>query len=182
MKCPQCGTEGEGKYCNNCGANMSDGGTPTPQPVAPPEAPPKKSSAKKKGCGCLLAAIAGLSLIMIVTSLGGGDGGNVNKDSATERNTTNEQPATEAQPQDVSIDEIYEQVSLGMTEAQVLEIAGESAMTSEVEMQGLGTVKNLVYYGDNNMDNITVSVQNGTVKVVVIGKFKDGKMTTKSKM
>lgn len=79
-----------------------------------------------------------------------------------------------------SLTEIYDAVSLGMTEEQVKEVAGEPAMTSSAEIQQLGEVTNLVY--SSGMDSITVSVQNGSVKMIVIGEWNGDKLNTRSKM
>ena len=83
-------------------------------------------------------------------------------------------------PAKLSLDEMYEKIQKDMTEQQVKEIAGEPDMTSQATIEGFGEVVNLVYYEGTN--NLTVSVQNGTAKVIVLGKFENGKMNTKSKM
>ena len=83
----------------------------------------------------------------------------------------------------LTVEQVYSAVELGMTEEEVVAIAGDPIISSQAETE-LGTAKNLIYSnGDGGIDNVTVSVQDGVVKLVVLGVFDaDGNIDVKSKM
>lgn len=84
---------------------------------------------------------------------------------------------------DKTVTEVYDEVQLGMTEEQVWEIAGKPDITSQADIEGMGSAMNMIYSDDHSLDNVTVSIQNGTVKLIVIGEFDaDGAINARSKM
>jgi hypothetical protein len=138
-----------------------------------------------------LIALGVLIIIVAIVSLGGKEGQRETTEPAQkepvqtqeaepQKEEAVEKPTTTAPKKRLTLEEIYNKVEKGMTEAQVRKIAGEPDMTSEAEIEKYGKVVNLIYYDD--MDNITISIQNGTVKIVVLGRYENGKLKTKSKM
>jgi hypothetical protein len=75
---------------------------------------------------------------------------------------------------------IYTDVHLGMTEDEVRAVAGDPDMVSTSEVEGLGKMKDLMY--NDGMDNVSVFIENGEVRMVIIGTFTDGDLDTKTKM
>jgi hypothetical protein len=83
---------------------------------------------------------------------------------------------------DISIEEIYSQVGPGMSEEQVWEIAGRPDITSQADIEGLGSATNMIYSDGHSLDNVTISLQNGIVEQVTIGDFDGDKIDVRSKM
>jgi len=85
---------------------------------------------------------------------------------------------------EMTIQDIYNVVELGMTEDEVRAIAGEPTMSSNVEVEGWGTMKDLVYSDNGNlMDNVSIFIEGDTVSMIVIGTFDgDGNIDTQTKM
>lgn len=83
----------------------------------------------------------------------------------------------------LTVEQVYSAIELGMTEDEVIVLAGDPVISSQADTE-LGTVKNLIYSnGDGSVDNVTVSIQDGVVKLVVLGIFDaDGNLTVQSKM
>ena len=83
---------------------------------------------------------------------------------------------------EISIEEIYGTVELGMTEAEVRAIAGEPDMVSTSEIEGLGNMKDLTYNG-GLMANVSIFLEDGKVRMVLLGTVNDsGDIDTKTKM
>lgn len=82
----------------------------------------------------------------------------------------------------VSVEEIYNWVELGMTENEVRAIAGEPDMVSTSEIEGFGTMKDLIYVGGFS-DNVSILFENDTVRLVIVGHVNSsGDLDTKTKM
>ena len=85
-------------------------------------------------------------------------------------------------PERLSVEEIYSTVELGMTEEMVRTIAGEPDMVSTSEIEGFGTMKDLIYVGGFS-DNVSVLLEDDTVRVVIVGHVNSsGDLDTKTKM
>lgn len=192
-ECTSCGADASesAKFCPECGEKF-DG-------VEKSRAPKKQngfSSIKNSAVGLAVGLFAVIVLAAVISSDTTSNNeqppaqeaatqeANDDAQYNTEEYAEPEEPVTEptepATPQ-LTLDEMYGAVQLKMTEQQVIDKIGSPDMTGETDMQKLGVVKNLVY--SSGMDNLTVSVQNGAVRVVVLGKFdSQGKISTKSKM
>ena len=143
----------------------------------------------KKWWGIVLIAV-GLIIVVNVAS-GGGDTSEDATPATQETQAETKDSATDSTPQEAdkpvdetktakSLTEIYDAISLGMTEEQVKKVAGKPAMTSSAEIEQFGQVTNLVY--TSGMNSVTVSVQNGNVKMIVIGEWDGESLSTRSKM
>jgi hypothetical protein len=82
----------------------------------------------------------------------------------------------------IGIEEIYNAVELGMTEDEVRAIAGKPDMVSNSEIEGLGTMRDLIYHG-GIVDNVSIFLEDGKVRMVILGNTNDtGDIDTRSKM
>jgi hypothetical protein len=158
---------------------------------------------ERKIAAGIIAAIIGFIVLVVVLTL---PGGKYNIDEAVdnppieseetektvepepvEKPEPIEEKAVEPEPviptPEISVEEIYNTVELGMTEEMVRTIAGDPVISSEADTE-LGHAKNLIYSnGDGSVDNVTVSVQDGRVALVVLGIFDaDGNLAVQSKM
>jgi len=78
--------------------------------------------------------------------------------------------------------EIYDEVELGMEEGEVWGIAGEPEMTSQAEVEGFGTMLELIYSDGHSLDNVTIMFEDGKVAMIVLGEFDGKRIDVKSKM
>ena len=80
------------------------------------------------------------------------------------------------------VDEIYHAVKLGMSEDEVRAVAGAPDMVSTSEIEGFGTMRDLVYVGGFS-DNVSILLEDGTVRVIIVGHVNStGDLDTKTKM
>lgn len=145
----------------------------------------------KKGYVIALAIFAGFFVLVGIISAMGGDTESVKPAPAKEA------PAPTVGKSDSiykgtmyndvadvekSASEVYDAVQLGMTEDEVWAIAGRPEMTSQADVEEFGNVTNLVYSDAHSLDNVTVSMQDGVVKLIVLGEFDGEYLDVKSKM
>ena len=82
----------------------------------------------------------------------------------------------------VDVDEIYHAVKLGMSEDEVRAVAGAPNMVSTSEIEGFGTMRDLIYVGGFS-DNVSILLEDGTVRVIIVGHVNStGDLDTKTKM
>lgn len=83
MKCPNCGQEVQGNFCQNCGTRITQ---------LPPQAQHQKN--KKKGHGCLTAII----VVFVVFAILAAVGSNTESDDSTTQPTATVQPTETPSP------------------------------------------------------------------------------------
>jgi len=99
-------------------------------------------------------------------------------ESAEEIEDFTVEPKREGKP----VTEIYGELELGMSEEQVWEIAGEPDITSQADVEGFGNMLELIYSDGHSLDNVTIMLEDGTVKMIVLGEFDGDRIDVKSKM
>lgn len=149
---------------------------------------------KMKGWQIAIAIFAGFFVLIGVLSAIGGGTEPVKTDTQRHKEARDsilpeeeeaeevEDYTVEPREADKSVTEVYDAVQLGMTEDEVWSVAGRPNMTSSADVEEFGQVTNLVYSDPHSLDNVTVSVQDGVVKLIVIGEFDGEHLDVKSKM
>jgi len=107
---------------------------------------------------------------------------NIEPTKESKHQVESEDTANTVESEHLTIEEIYANVGLGMNQGEVYAIAGEPDVVSTSEIEGLGTMKDLIYHG-SIMDNVSVLLEDDKVRMVILGTMNDdGDLDTKTKM
>lgn len=105
MKCPKCGQEVQGNFCQNCGAKISQETTAAPEQQKPKQKP------KKKKHGCLIALIVVFAFFVIVAAIGGGSETEAPESVPSDVSSSSQTPA---EPEETTAPVTYEATNESM--------------------------------------------------------------------
>ncbi len=137
----------------------------------------QKTYQYKKWWGRILIAFCMIAIIAGVVGARNASSSDLQQQEQHQGDEESRVPNSEKDEYDPqSLNRIYDQVRVGMTEGEVQEVIGEPTWTDETDVENLGHVKSLLYNEpvSTSFNNVSVVLHKGEVELVVLQEMHEG--------